>query len=129
MEEHCFHTVVASNSKECRIKVKVNARFRHIIIFFFPDNILFIILPLCLHFIQPTDFHSGCCCSANGSAKFRGSTVSSALVKSYKLFGLKRLTQTHNRQMYLPRSVFVCSIFSYCNLQSQYPLLQQARQE
>lgn len=75
MEEHCFHTVVVSNSKECRIKVKENARFRHIIIFFFPDDILFITLLQCLHFIQPTEFHSGCCCAVNGSAKFRGSAV------------------------------------------------------
>lgn len=85
MEEPCFHIVGVSSSKQCRIKVNANARFTHIIFFFFfpsPDYILFITLLLCLHFIQPTDFHFGCHCSANGSAKFRGSTLSSALVKT-----------------------------------------------
>lgn len=35
MEEPCFHIVGVSSSKQCRIKVNANARFTHIIFFFF----------------------------------------------------------------------------------------------
>lgn len=82
MEEHCFDIGGGSSSKECTMKVEVNARFRHQLFFPFSDYFLFITLLLCLHFIQPTDFLFSCHFSVDVSAKFRGSTLSSALVKS-----------------------------------------------